>query len=104
MSSKFDSFKQSNTSQHSFGPGDAMLSLAAKPPIGECIPCVHLMGLWHDKTKFGPLVYLSSLLSFNSAQSFPKAHARMPTQLRRPTLLSPCSLPKAPSERYSPTV
>lgn len=39
-------------------PGDEVLKVHAKPPLGVCSPTLHLMGYWHDKTKYGPLIYL----------------------------------------------
>ena len=42
-----------------FKPGDEMLNLHAKPLLGSCAPTIHLAGYWYDKTKQGPLLYLS---------------------------------------------
>lgn len=35
-----------------FNPGDDIIDLYEKPPVGPCTATVHLMGFWYDKTKF----------------------------------------------------
>ena len=44
-----------------YKPGDDILALHSKPPLGQCTPTIHLAGYWFDSTKQGPLVYLSSI-------------------------------------------
>ena len=44
-----------------FGPGDELLDVHQKPPLGACSVVVHLMGYWYDKTRQGPLLYLTEI-------------------------------------------
>lgn len=34
-----------------FKPGDDILDVHKRPPLGPCTATVHLMGFWYDKTK-----------------------------------------------------
>ena len=44
-----------------YGPGDDVLRLHQKAPLGTCAVTLHLMGYWYDSTKQGPLLCLSKL-------------------------------------------
>ena len=44
-----------------FGPGDELLDVHQKPPLGPCSAVVHMMGYWYDRTKQGPLLYLTEV-------------------------------------------
>lgn len=45
------------------GPGDELLDVYQKAPLGLCAATIHLMGYWYDLTKQGPLLYLTKLTS-----------------------------------------
>mmetsp|Transcript_25453 Transcript_25453/g.54109 ORF Transcript_25453/g.54109 Transcript_25453/m.54109 type:complete len:462 (+) Transcript_25453:29-1414(+) len=60
LSSTFCDVWGTEASKRMYGPGDDILSLYSSPPVGPCIPTVHFMGYWYDKTKCGPLIYLST--------------------------------------------
>ena len=59
-----------------YGPGDKILKLHARPPLGPCSPTVHFMGYWHDKTKFGPLIYLLNTNLVKAEPETPKKSLR----------------------------
>ena len=46
-----------------FAPGDQIVDLTEKPKrlLGSCSPTIHMAGYWHDETKQGPLLYLTSV-------------------------------------------
>lgn len=46
-----------------YKPGDEILTIYSKPPLGLCTPTIHLAGYWFDSTKQGPLLFLSTTTS-----------------------------------------
>ena len=81
MSSSFCNVHDKAGEKYMYGPGDKILSLHARPPLGPCSPTVHLMGYWFDKTKFGPLIYLHSTNKVDEPQT-PKKTPRTLPQLQ----------------------
>ena len=78
MSSSFCDVNGQSTDKYMYGPGDKILSLHARPPLGSCSPTLHFMGYWWDQTKFGPLVYLNSTNLVNEPKSPKKAPRSVP--------------------------
>ena len=77
MSSTFANGPDTDPVFMAYGPGAKLLDVHARPPLGPCVPTVHMMGYWYDKTKFGPLIYLSHSLTV--APSLPQDHTSPPT-------------------------
>lgn len=50
-------------------PGDDLLDLMHKPPLGPCSTTIHLMGYWYDRTKQGALLYLTDVVRHNASPS-----------------------------------
>ena len=49
-----------------YQPGDKLVDIYQKVPLGPCTVSIHMMGYWYDLTKQGPLLYLAELCTLAS--------------------------------------